>query len=34
MVGTGPEYWVEREKVWRKEGKWDGVEDIFIDDEP
>lgn len=34
MVGMSPEYWAEREKVWKKEGKWDGVEDIFIHDEP
>lgn len=34
MVGMSPEYWAEREKVWKKEGKWDGVQDIFIHDEP
>ncbi|THH00348.1 hypothetical protein EW026_g2181 [Hermanssonia centrifuga] len=33
------EYWVEREKVWRaqqqgKDAHWNGVDTIFIDDEP
>ncbi|TFK84172.1 hypothetical protein K466DRAFT_497061 [Polyporus arcularius HHB13444] len=39
MVDEQLEYWVEREKVWKKkhdegEGEWKDVDRIFIDDEP
>lgn len=34
MAGTSPEYWEERQKVWKTKAGWQGVENIFIDDEP
>ncbi|KAI0716160.1 Oxysterol-binding protein-domain-containing protein [Cerioporus squamosus] len=39
MVDEQLEYWVEREKVWKKKhdegvGEWKDVDRIFIDDEP
>lgn len=34
MEGITPEYWTEREKVWKGQSQWESVEHIFIDDEP